>query len=122
PLNGGVRLLVKRYLQDGPKLRRKPGRASHQTRANGRHSRRIDQQSRPNVDRSEGRPKLGPSLRTASQGRDSRVRGRRIQIPPSLCRTAKREGQVVQPWKRKQRSHRLVLRTVALVNCLLSMS
>src|ERR1039458_10057733 len=43
-------------------------------------------QSCPSADREEGRPKLGPSLRTASQGRDSRVRKRRIQIPPSFCR------------------------------------
>src|ERR1019366_1202475 len=51
-------------------------------------------QSCPSADREEGRPKLGPSLRTASQGLDSRVRKRRIQTPPSFCRKAKREGQV----------------------------
>src|ERR1039457_49985 len=52
-------------------------------------------QSCPFADRQEGRPKLGPNLRIDSQGRDSRVREGRIQIPPSFCRTAKRKGQQV---------------------------
>src|ERR1017187_10747149 len=59
-------------------------------------------QSCPSADREEGRPKLGPSLRTASQGRDSRVRERRIEIPPSFCREAKREGQVMHLGGRKK--------------------
>ena len=61
-------------------------------------------QSCPFADRQEGRPKLGPNLRIASQGRDSRVREGRIQISPSFCRTDKRKGQVVNLGGRDKRA------------------
>jgi hypothetical protein len=92
-----------------------PAAYDSQRRTDWVQSLRRDQ-SCPFADRQEGRPKPGPNLRTASQGRDSRVRERRIQISPSFCGTTNREGQVMQPWNETHRSATECLRRFTRAN------